>query len=86
MDSDRLNNTNNLTPKFEGFFIEMVMPGQKQRLQEVVTQAFGLDGQVKSVGENHTEFQVTLKKKVLSVKDAWDKSYHLRSPYNNIQL
>jgi serine protease len=79
MDSDRLNNTNNLTPKFEGFFIEMVMPGQKKRVQEVVTQAFGLDGQVKSVGDNQTEFQVTLKKKVLSVKDAWDKSYHLRS-------
>ena len=79
MVSDRLNNTNNLNPKFEGFFIEMVVPGQKKRVQEVVTQAFGLDGQVKSVGDNQTEFQVTLKKKVLSVKDAWDKSYHLRS-------
>ncbi|MBW4480155.1 MAG: S8/S53 family peptidase [Tolypothrix brevis GSE-NOS-MK-07-07A] len=79
MVSDRLNNTSNLTPKFEGFFIEMVMPGQKKRVQEVVTQAFGLDGQVKSVGDNQTEFQVSLKKKVLSVKDAWDKSYHLRS-------
>jgi len=79
MDSDRLNYTSNLNPKFEGFFIEMVMPGQKKRVQEVVTQAFGLDGQVKSIGDNQTEFQVTLKKKVLSVKDAWDKSYHLRS-------
>ncbi|GAX43283.1 protease [Tolypothrix sp. NIES-4075] len=79
MDSDRLNNTNNLNPKFEGFFIQMVMPGQKQKVQEIVTEAFGLDGQVKSLGDNHTEFQVTLKKKVLSVKDAWDKSYKLRS-------
>jgi subtilisin family serine protease len=79
MHSDRLNNTSNLSPKFEGFFIEMVMPGQKQRVQEVVTEAFGLDGQVKSVGDNRTEFQVTLNKKVLSVKDAWDKSYKLRS-------
>ena len=79
MHSDRLNNTNNLNPKFEGFFIQMVMPGQKQRVQEVVTEAFGLDGQVKSLGDNRTEFQVTLNKKVLSVKDAWDKSYKLRS-------
>jgi hypothetical protein len=37
MHSDRLNNTNNLNPKFEGFFIQMVMPGQKQRVQEIVT-------------------------------------------------
>ncbi|MGI8499832.1 MAG: S8 family peptidase [Hassallia sp.] len=79
MHSDRLNNTNNLNPKFEGFFIEMVMPGQKQKVQEIVTEAFGLDGQVKSLGDNRTEFQVTLNKKVLSVKDAWDKSYRLRS-------
>ncbi|NEU74512.1 S8/S53 family peptidase [Hassallia byssoidea VB512170] len=79
MHSDRLNNTNNLSPKFEGFFIEMVMPGQKQRVQEIVTKVFGLDWQVKSVGDNRTEFQVTLNKKVYSVKDAWDKSYNLRS-------
>jgi len=79
MHSDRLNNTNNLSPKFEGFFIQMVMPGQKQRVQEIVTEVFGLDWQVKSLGDNRTEFQVTLNKKVLSVKDAWDKSYKLRS-------
>ncbi|MGI2906724.1 S8 family peptidase [Tolypothrix sp. VBCCA 56010] len=79
MHSDRLNNTNNLSPKFEGFFIEMVMPGQKQKVQEIVTKVFGFDCQVKSVGDNRTEFQVTLNKKVYSVKDAWDKSYNLRS-------
>ena len=79
MHSDRLNNTNNLNPKFEGFFIQMVMQGQKQRVQEIVTEAFGLDCQVKSLGDNGTEFQVTLNKKVLSVKQAWDKSYYLRS-------
>jgi serine protease len=79
MHSDRLNNTNNLNPKFEGFFIEMVMSGQKQRVQEIVTEAFGVDGKVKSLGDNRTEFQVTLNKKVLSVKEAWDKSYHVRS-------
>lgn len=77
--SDRLNNPNDLSPKFEGFFLEMVMPRQKQRVQEIVTEAFGLDWNVLQVGDNLTEFEVTLNKEVLSVKDAWDKSYYLRS-------
>ncbi|MGI8500452.1 MAG: S8 family peptidase [Hassallia sp.] len=77
--SDRLNNLNDLSPKFEGFFLEMVMPGQKQRVQEIVTEAFGLDWNVEQIGDNLTEFEVTLNKEVLSVKDAWDKSYYLRS-------
>ncbi|WP_242055285.1 MULTISPECIES: S8 family peptidase [Nostocales] len=79
MYSDRLNNPNDLSPKFEGFFLEMAMPRQKQRVQEIVTEAFGLDGNVKQIGDNLTEFEVTLNKKVLSVKEAWDKSYNLRS-------
>ncbi|MBD0263065.1 MAG: S8 family serine peptidase [Tolypothrix sp. Co-bin9] len=77
--SDRLNAPNDLNPKFEGFFLEMVMPGQKQRVQEIVTEAFGLDWNVEQIGDNLTEFEVTLNKEVLSVKDAWDKSYNLRS-------
>jgi len=48
--SDRLNNLNDLSPKFEGFFLEMVMPGQKQRVQEIVTEAFGLDWNVEQNG------------------------------------
>lgn len=77
--SDRLHNPNDLSPKFEGFFLEMVMPGQKQKVQEIVTEAFGLDWNVEEIGDNLTEFEVTLNKDVLSVKDAWDKSYNLRS-------
>jgi serine protease len=75
--SDRLNNPNDLSPKFEGFFLEMVMPGQKQRVQEIITEAFGLDWNVEEIGDNLTEFEITLNKEVLSVKDAWDKSYNL---------
>ena len=76
---EQLSNPNNLSPKFEGFFLQMVMPGLKQKAQEIVKQALGSDCQVKPIGDNQTEFEVIQKKDALSVKAAWDKSYYLRS-------
>ncbi len=71
-------NVNYLPPRFEGFFVQMVMPGLESRCREVVTKVLGGDWQVKPIGDNHTEFEVTLTDDV-STKDAWDKSYELRS-------
>ncbi len=76
---EQLSNPNNLSPKFEGFFLQMVMPGLQHRAQEIVKQALGSDYQVKPIGDNQTEFEVIQKKNALSIKAAWDKSYHLRS-------
>ncbi len=70
-------NQNQLTPKFEGFFLQMVMPGLEGRVSEIVTQGLGVDWEVKPVGDNFTEFEVTQREDALSIKDAWDKSYHL---------
>jgi serine protease len=67
---------NNLNPKFEGFFLQMVMPGLEGRVSEIVTQGLGADWEVKPIGDNFTEFEVT-HENALSVKDAWNKSYHL---------
>lgn len=70
---------NKFAPKFEGFFLQMVMPGLQQRVQKIVTQGLGSDWKIKPIGDNFTEFEVTKKQDALSVKQAWDKSYYLRS-------
>jgi serine protease len=77
MNNSEPNNQNNPTPKFEGFFLQMVMPGLEGRVSEIVTQGLGTDWEVKPIGDNFTEFEVTQREDALSVKDAWDKSYHL---------
>ena len=70
---------NTLKPRFEGFFIEMVMPELQDRCQEVVSQILGKDWKVQAIGDNFTEFEILLEDDALSVKQAWDKTYELRS-------
>lgn len=72
-------NPNGLSSVFEGFFLQMVIPGLEHRAKKVVSQALGSDWNVKPIGDNHTEFEVTKKNNGLSVKQAWDKTYYLRS-------
>ncbi|MBW4603649.1 MAG: S8 family serine peptidase [Calothrix sp. FI2-JRJ7] len=72
-------NSNN-TPIFEGFFLQMVMAGQQDKCQEIITQALGSDWEVKLIGDNGTEFEITKSDaNTLSTKEAWDKAYNLRS-------
>ncbi|MEO1763616.1 MAG: S8/S53 family peptidase [Cyanobacteria bacterium J06629_18] len=70
---------NKVNPKFEGFYIEMVMPDQQDRCQEVVSQILGEEWDIKAIGDNFTEFEVLFNDDALSVKQAWDKTYQLRS-------
>ncbi|BDA67531.1 hypothetical protein CAL7716_016970 [Calothrix sp. PCC 7716] len=66
------------TPIFEGFFLQMVMPEQQDKCQEIVTQVLGSDWKVKLIGDNRTEFEITSQHN-LSSQQAWDKAYNLRS-------
>jgi serine protease len=77
--SERQSNPPNFDPKFEGFFLQMVVPGLEQRCRELVTQSLGKDWKVKLIGDNLTEFEITPNQHGLSVKEAWDKTYNLRS-------
>ncbi|MEO1560380.1 MAG: S8 family serine peptidase, partial [Cyanobacteria bacterium J06632_19] len=70
---------NTVKPRFEGFYIEMVMPDLQDRCQEIVSQVLGENWHIKTIGDNLTEFEVLLKDDALSVKQAWDKTYELRS-------
>ncbi len=74
-------NPNTLKPKFEGFFVEMVMPNLQETCQDVVNQVLGEDWKVQPIGDNFTEFEITLRDDALSVKQAWDKTYELRSAF-----
>jgi serine protease len=71
--------SNNYLAKFEGFFIQMVMPGLEGRCGEIVAQFLGSNWQIKPIGDNYTEFEITLNDDSLSAKQAWDKTYELRS-------
>ncbi|MDJ0697644.1 S8 family serine peptidase [Mastigocoleus sp. MO_188.B34] len=71
--------SNSLIPKFEGFFLEMVMPRLEGRCSELVKKILGDDWDVTPIGDNLTEFEITLNDDALSVKEAWDKTYELRS-------
>ncbi|PAX60549.1 S8 family peptidase [Brunnivagina elsteri] len=77
--SEQPKESNNPLARFEGFFIQMVMPGLEGRCGEIVTQFLGSDWQIKPIGDNYTEFEITLNDDALSAKQAWDKSYELRS-------
>ncbi len=72
-------NSNAFTPKFEGFFLEMVMPRLEGRCSELIKKVLGDDWNIKPIGDNLTEFEITLNDDALSVKEAWDKTYELRS-------
>ncbi|MBW4665897.1 MAG: S8 family serine peptidase [Cyanomargarita calcarea GSE-NOS-MK-12-04C] len=74
-----ISNPPDFDAKFEGFFLQMVVPGLEQRCQEIVTQSLGNDWKVKAIGDNLTEFEITPNQDGLSVKEAWDKTYYLRS-------
>jgi thermitase len=65
--------------RFEGFYIEMVMPNRQDRCQEVVSTVLGGNCKVQGIGDNFTEFEILLEDDPLSVKQAWDKTYELRS-------
>ncbi|AFZ02099.1 S8 family peptidase [Calothrix sp. PCC 6303] len=67
------------TSRFEGFFLQMVTPGLENECREIVEKVLGADWQVKSIGDNSTEFEISLRDDALSSKDAWDKSYNMRS-------
>ena len=79
MFSNQQINPNTLNPQFEGFFLEMVVPNLEKRCQEVVSKILGEQWDIKPIGDNLTEFEITLKDDTLSVKQAWDKTYELRS-------
>ncbi|MGB6299577.1 MAG: S8 family serine peptidase [Rivularia sp. (in: cyanobacteria)] len=70
---------NTRSARFEGFYIEMVMPNRQDRCQEVVSTVLGENWKVQGIGDNFTEFEVLLEDDPLSVKQAWDKTYELRS-------
>lgn len=70
---------NTVKPRFEGFYIEMVMPDLQDRCQEVVSQILGEEWDIQAIGDNFTEFEILLDDDALSVKQAWDKTYELRS-------
>ena len=72
-------NQNTFNSRFEGFFIEMVMPDLEDRCREVVSQILGENWNCTPIGDNLTEFEITLNDDALSVKQAWDKTYELRS-------
>jgi serine protease len=79
---DRVSSSHELDPKFEGFFLQMAMPGLEQKTTEIITQTLGSNWNVKAIGDNFTEFEVTQQENGLSglsVKEAWDKTYDLRS-------
>ncbi|NJL63138.1 MAG: S8 family serine peptidase [Methylacidiphilales bacterium] len=77
--SEQPKKANNPLAKFEGFFIQMVMPGLEAKCGEIVAQSLGSNWQIKPIGDNNTEFEITLNDDALSAKQAWDKSYELRS-------
>ena len=77
--NEQATNSNALTPKFEGFFIEMVMPRLDDVCEKIVRKFLGEDWQVKPISDSLTEFEITLNDDALSVKEAWDKTYELRS-------
>jgi serine protease len=77
--SEQPKKSNNPLPRFEGFFIQMVMPGLEGRCGEIVAEFLGSDWQIKPIGDNYTEFEITLNDDTLSAKQAWDKTYELRS-------
>lgn len=68
-----------LTPKFEGFFIQMVMPRLDDVCDKLVKKVLGEDWRTKPISDNLTEFEITLNDDALSVKEAWNKTYELRS-------
>ncbi|BAY83851.1 protease [Calothrix parasitica NIES-267] len=70
---------NTVNPRFEGFYIEMVMPDLQDRCHEVVSEILGENWDIKAIGDNFTEFEVLFEDDALSVKQAWDKTYQLRS-------
>jgi len=72
-------NSNIMTPRFEGFFIQMVTPGLEDKCQEIVTTVLSENWQVKPIDKHSTEFEITLEDDALSIQQAWDKSYELQS-------
>ena len=87
MFSNQQTNPNILTPKFEGFFMEMVMPDLEDRCREIVTNVLGDRWNITPIGDNFTEFEITLNNdETLSVKQAWDKTYELRSQPGTVDV
>ncbi|MEM7725760.1 MAG: S8 family serine peptidase [Cyanobacteria bacterium P01_A01_bin.45] len=66
------------TVRFEGFFLQMVMLRKIEKCQEIVRKVLGSDWEIKQIGDNLTEFEITLHDDALSVKQAWDKTYDLK--------
>ncbi|BAZ07963.1 S8 family peptidase [Calothrix sp. NIES-3974] len=65
--------------RFEGFFLQMVRPGLATRCEDIIRKILGTDWQIKPIGDSTTKFEITKGDDALSVKQAWDKTYELRS-------
>jgi serine protease len=70
-------NPNHETCRFEGFFLQMGAPNLENECREIVEKTLGTDWQIKPIGNDSTEFEITLNDDALSSKDAWDKSYDM---------
>lgn len=69
-------------PLFEGFTLQMIKAGQKQKANAAVKRVLSSVWQVKAFGDSGTDFEVTHKTKkrnALSAGPAWEKTYRLRS-------
>ena len=77
--NEQATNSNTMAPQFEGFFIQMVMPRLDDVCEKIVKKVLGEDWCIEPVSDSLTEFEVTFTDDALSVKEAWDKTYELRS-------
>lgn len=85
MSSNETTEAANVNAIFEGFFIQMVLPGQEKSARNVVTEKLGAGWAVNPVGDSGTEFEVVYdrnsdaEKVTLSAPEAWEASYQLRA-------
>ncbi|MGA9998102.1 MAG: S8 family serine peptidase [Pyrinomonadaceae bacterium] len=71
---------------FEGYYIQMVMPDEKQRAQEIVDSVLGTGWRLMAIRDTNTDFEVTMvaggvesTADILTIKEAWENTYRLRS-------
>ena len=57
----------------------MAATGLEDICQVIITKIIGKDWQIQPIDESLTKFEVTLADDALSAKQAWEKSYELRS-------
>lgn len=68
-------------PALEGFAVRMVRAGLKGKVREIVIRELGRGWKIAPFGDDGTSFEITprnLRKHVLPVSQAWQKTYRLR--------